>query len=309
MISTQYHHGNRYDELGGSVCIWVCTLNHKLSSAFWQNSIACFLVWVSHGDAALAQQSLQVRTERWLQVEQVSGNVMLRNTNGLRPAKKGDRLQLVGDEIQTDNNSKAVLVVDIGIGTIQVDENTTLRIHALQIAADNGRVTQIDVPRGRVRLQVRRFTNRGSQLDIFTPAGVSGVRGTQFGVGVQPNGKTSVATLKGKVITEAKSQSVLIGAGFQNFTLPGKSPSALMPLNNNPQLRYEVLKTVQGNTRKVWLSAQIDPTHAAKVNGILQNTDRYGRFSIPLFALSYLQIEVIITTPLGNKKVYAIKIL
>ena len=34
---------------------------------------------------------------------------------------------------------------------------------------------------------------------VITPAGVSGVRGTEFGVSVLPSGKAGLATLKGMV--------------------------------------------------------------------------------------------------------------
>ena len=119
--------------------------------------------------AGYAQTSLQVRTNQWLKVEQVSGNVKYRN----RAAKVGDRLQAVNDEISTGNNGSAVLSVDTAVGTIYVAPNTTIRISGFRIAPDNGRITNLFVPRGKVRLQIRKFTHRGSQLSIQTPRGLS----------------------------------------------------------------------------------------------------------------------------------------
>ncbi|MEE3716106.1 FecR family protein [Tumidithrix elongata RA019] len=283
-------------------------MNGKLGSSLWGYGIASILCcfW---GSEALAQQSLQVRTDQWLQVEQVRGAAVVRNRDGIHQAQFGDRLQDVGDEISTGNNSSVVLRVDTAIGFVQVAENTTLRIYSLQMASDNGRITQLQILRGRARLQVRKFTNFGSRLEIFTPTGVSGVRGTQFAVGVDPRGKTTVATLEGRVMTEAQRQGVLVGARQQNFTIPGEPPSPATVLNNNPQLYYEVIRNVKGSNRQVWLSGKIDPTHMVTVNGIPQSTDRLGRFSVPFPATSHIRAEVIVTTALGNRRVYEITLL
>jgi hypothetical protein len=73
----------------------------------------------------------------------------------------------------------------------------------MSIAPNNGRITRLLVPRGQVRLQLRPFTNPGSRMEIETPAGTSGVRGTEFGLNVQPDGKMAIATLEGSVATSA----------------------------------------------------------------------------------------------------------
>ena len=156
-----------------------------------------------------AQRAIQVRTDQWLKVEQMSGNVTYRNLYNYanRPARVGDRLQAASDEISTGANSSAVLSVDTGIGSIYVTENTTIQIRSFRVASDNGRITNLFVPRGKARLQIRKFTNRGSQLNIQTPAGISGVRGTKYIVNAKPNGNMVLTTITGIVATTAQNQT------------------------------------------------------------------------------------------------------
>ena len=109
-----------------------------------------------------AQRAIQVRTDQWLQVEEVTGNVRYRNLYNYanREARVGDLLQSASDEISTGANSSAILSVDTGVGSIYVAEDTTIQIRSFMIAADNGRITNLFIPRGKARLQVNKFTNR-----------------------------------------------------------------------------------------------------------------------------------------------------
>ncbi|MBW4521809.1 MAG: FecR domain-containing protein [Scytolyngbya sp. HA4215-MV1] len=254
---------------------------------------------------SMAQQSVQVRVERWISLEKMTGTVIYQRGNTSRPAKIGDRLIEIGDGISTGNNASATLVIDSSIGSITVFENTKLRLQALEYAADNGRITQLQVDTGQVRLKLRPFTHRGSILEINTPAGLSGVRGTDFGLSVQPNGKTGLAVSEGRVVTAAQSRQVPVNAGFQNFTVPNEAPSEPVPLADNPYLEYKFQHFIQAGVRKVRLIGQTDPVNRVVVQGIPQNTDREGRFQSELLSLpNRLKLRVIVTTPLGKQGVY-----
>jgi hypothetical protein len=283
-------------------------LNRKLRLNFWGIVILCVFLCLL-GSLAFAQQSLQVRTNQWLQVEQIQGVAVIKKGDRVNFAQVGNRLESQGDQISTGSDSSVTLLVDTGIGTVEIGENTILRIRSLQIAEDNGRITQLDVLQGRARMQVRRFTHFGSRFEMFTPSGVSGVRGTQFAVAVDPSGKTSLATLEGKVSSEALNRNVLVGAKQQNFTIKGEPPTAATVLNNDPQLSYEVIKEVNGLYREVRLSGKIDPTHLLSINGLAQSTDRSGHFSIPFPAASHVRVNVTVTTALGVKQVYEVTLL
>lgn len=267
--------------------------------------VGAVMVLLLYATEAVSQQSLRVRVDRWLELQQSQGTVLREQGNRSQPARVGDRLQAVGDAFITGKNSSATLLVDTGIGFISMAEQTKIRVQALEVAPDNGRITRLQVTQGQVRLKVRRFTHQGSQLEIRTPASLSGVRGTEFGVSTQPNGKTGLAVRQGRVASSARGQAVAVGGGFQNFTIPGEPPSPPVPLRNDTHLKYEFQKSIEAGVRRIRLIGQVDPVNRVVVEGREQTTDRNGRFSTDLkFVPSYFKIQVVVTTPLGKKQVY-----
>jgi hypothetical protein len=252
-------------------------------------------------------QPVDVRVERWLSIQQFSGTVSYDRSSGSRAARVGDRLATVGDGVTTGTRSGASLLLDTGVGVVNVSEYTSLKVRRMDTAPDAGRITHIDVTRGQVRLKLRRFTSPNSEFEIRTPAGLSGVRGTEFGVVVQPDGKTSIATLEGSVRTSAQGQQVDVPAGFQNFTIPGQAPSSAVPLRDDSSLKAEYVKLIDRGIRKVRLVGQVDPVNSVTVNGKPQSTDQNGQFSTAeFFAPSFLRINVTVTTPLGKTQSYAL---
>ena len=250
-----------------------------------------------------AQSSLQVRVNRWLQLRNLSGQVAYVQQGSARKAQVGDLLKNIGDGVTTSQKSKAILSVDTGIGTIDVSENTKLWIQELSFAPDNGRITRLQVGQGQARLKVRPFTHKGSKLEILTPASLSGVRGTDFDVGVQPNGKTGLAVLSGAVQSAAQGKSQSVPGGFQNFTIPGEAPTPPVPITNNTNLEYQVERVIQGGNRKVRLIGKVDPVNTVLVNRVPQVTDRNGRFTTDLWNIpDSFVVQVIVTTPLGVEK-------
>ncbi|MCS6814548.1 MAG: FecR domain-containing protein, partial [Cyanobacteria bacterium] len=171
----------------------------KKTTIAWLASASFFVLTFVHTDQIGAQQSVRVRVNRWLEVRQVFGNVTYLKGGSSRRAKVGDRLQVVGDGLRTEPNASVRLAIDTEVGFVTIQEKTTVRIQGLQVAPDNGRITRLHVSGGQVQVQVRPFTHRGSRLEVTTPSSVSGVRGTQFGITVQPNGRTGLATLEGSV--------------------------------------------------------------------------------------------------------------
>jgi hypothetical protein len=258
--------------------------------------------------AGVAQRSLSVRVDRWLAVQQMAGNVTFQHGNASRAANVGDRLQSAGDGIATGQNSTARLAVDTGVGFIDVSQNTRLQVLNLAVAPDNGRITHLQVSQGQARLQVRRFTHDGSDLEIRTPAGVSGVRGTEFGVNVQPDGKMGVATLDGDVETSAQGSIVMVPGGFQNLTIPGEPPQPAVPLRDNTDLEYEIARFVEGGVRRVRLIGRVDPVNSVFVGDEPQTTNRQGQFSFWLPLRNRIRLQVKVITPLGREQVHELEI-
>jgi hypothetical protein len=256
-------------------------------------------------EAGQAQQQVDVRVNRWLELQQMVGKVLIGNNSGSRSAKISDRLQNKGDTLTTQDRSTAKFALDTGIGTLDVTAKTQVIIQDLILnQADQSRVTRLNVPYGRVKLKLRKFTNPNSRLEIETPAGISGVRGTEFGMVIQPSGKTSLAVLEGAINTNAQGVDVGVNQGFQNFTIPGEPPSEPVPLRDDPSLQFSLERRIEGQIRQLQFVGQVDPVNSVSVNGQPQNTDRQGRFSVNLRAVSFPKIQVMVTTPLGQEKLY-----
>ncbi len=267
---------------------------------------------LSQNHQVKAQGGIQVRADQYLKIEKITGNVRYKNLYNYanRPARVGDRLQSVSDEISTGENSTAVLSVDTSVGSIYVSENTTIKIQSFRVAADNGRITNLVLPRGKARLQIRKFTNRGSQLNIQTPAGISGVRGTKYIVTTYLNGNMAITTLEGKVASSAQNRTELVGAGLQSITIVGEPPSASVPISDNASLRYSIDRQVSGAGRSILLVGYTNLFNTVKVDGIEQSLDRNGKFSVQLRVIpSSLKVNVKVETPQGKVQAYEIPIL
>lgn len=284
--------------------------NKRLVKALCYISGACLLSVCGNAELSVAQSQLQVRTNRYLQVEQVRGKVIFRSQNTNRPARKGDRLINIGDEIVTESQSTAVLSVDTGVGFVNVSEQTVVRINNLQISSDNGRITNLKVPRGQVRLQIRRFSNPSSRFDIQTPAVITGVRGTEYVVNVKDDGRTILSTYDGAVLTEAQKTEVLVSKGFRNQTIVGEPPSQPFAIQDNNDLEYQVLKIIEEADRQVIFVGKVDLANTVSVDGIEQEIDQDGQFRAVLTTNSIYrsEIKVTVTTPLGKQRTYELVI-
>ncbi len=250
-------------------------------------------------------EQLQVNVDRWLEVRRPVGQVLYTHAQKTQSARNGIRLQSVGDTITTKKGSSVILAIDIGTGFIKVSENTTIQIRKLFTTSGGGRITQLQVKAGQVRLQVRKFTNSSSSLEIETPAGVAGVRGTDFGVSVQQNGKMGVATLNGGVATNAQKQTVLVNAGFQNLTIPGEPPSSPIPLREDTRLN---IRQLIANGNQVRIVGSLDPVNLLTIAKQSQNTDKSGNFNITVPLPANRQVEAVVLTPLGKTQIYQLAI-
>lgn len=262
-----------------------------------------FLVAVG---AAHAQQTLMITGSRWLTVSELSGPVELVTNGGARRrARSGDRLANVGDTLMTGRNAAARLDVDQGTGYISMAANSQVRIQTLSITANGGRITELFVPEGRVRLQIRPLTNPDTRLEIHTPAGVSGVRGTVFGVSVQPTGQTGIATLEGSVTASAQGETVLVAENLQSTIRVGEPPTPPVPLRDDPTLSIEVLSPI-ARSRRVRIVGSTDPVNLFELGGEVQVVGIQGQFDLTVPLPDDRRIEARVTTPLGTEQTYVL---
>ncbi|MEM9447099.1 MAG: FecR domain-containing protein [Cyanobacteria bacterium P01_E01_bin.6] len=272
--------------------------------------VVLFLLIASSG---IGQESsvedIQVRVERWLEVQQLSGQVTLQSRSGpLQYARIGSRLQFIGDMLFTDANSETTLAVDTTVGFIDVAERTSITLAELRSVPDGGRVTKLVVTQGQARLRVRPFTHDSSELEIETPAGWSAVRGTEFGITVHPDGKTGLATLEGAVVTSGQGEMVEVDAGFQTLIVPNEVPLPPIPFEGtgNTQLRPRVLTALDDNVAQI--IGVVDPVNLLIVNDDVQPIGSDGVFDLQVSIPENRLVRAKVITPLGSQQTYDLAI-
>ena len=268
--------------------------------------LSLFFIFLLTFQQALAKNNLHLRVNRYLEVRSIFGNVIYGNQQTSQPANVGTKLQKVGDSISTGKNSRTMLALDTEIAFVEVAENTKLQIQKLHSTSNNGKVTELLVTGGQVRLKVRPLNNRESRLEIKTPAGITGVRGTEFGVSVQPSGKTGVATLKGQVVTSAQGKTVSVNKGFQSLIIPGKPPSPPVRLRDDTILQIKILADMGNHQAKI--AGKVDPVNLVILANEPLITNQNGEFEVITALPNNRKIAVSITTPLGKKQKYELAV-
>jgi hypothetical protein len=271
----------------------------------WTSYFIIVLLGLISSVNASSADPLRVKVNRWLEIRRTIGEVIYSSKQKSLPANNGMRLQSVGDTITTKKGASAVLAMDIGTGFINIAENTTVTVNKLDTGSRGERITELQVKSGQVRLQIRRLTHDTSRVEVLTPAGVAGVRGTEFGVNVQNDGKTGVATKKGSVATAAQGKTVLVDAGFQNFTIPGEPPSPAVPLQDNPRLNILQL-LANGNQARI--VGNVDPVNIVNIFQKPINIDPTGKFDITVPLPPNRKVEVMVITPLGTQQPYQLAV-
>jgi FecR protein len=267
------------------------------------------LAIVADARPATPQTEIKARFDRAFILQNLSGQVEIKpSQQSWRRANANDQLTTIGEQVKTGARSRVDLQLDVNIGTIQVAPSTLIQIRAINVNPDQSRVSLFYMPYGSARVKLRRFNNPNTRFEIETPAGVSGVRGTEFGVAAQPAGKTSVAVLDGRVLTSAQGQGVNVDAGFQNFTIPGEPPSPPVPLTDNTDLDYQLDKQLSGLKRQLRFIGKVDPVNVVFVDGQVVDTDRQGQFTVPIPLTSFPKLKVIVQTPLGKEQRYDLKL-
>jgi hypothetical protein len=258
-----------------------------------------FWVLTGYGTPGLAQT-----TDRWLEIRRLGGTV--RMIPSQRPAQKGDRLEQIGQGLATGPESYSILLIDQNIGTVNIAENTDVTLKQLSTTPNQGRVTILSVTKGLARLKIRAFNNPNSRLEIETPAGITGVRGTEFSIGVNHQGQTVLATQEGQVAASAQGKTVLVQPGFATRIVPGEVPEDPRQVTNDLTLqRLSLFRTSLGT---VAIKGRVEPFNLVKINGQSVTVDRDGNFQIDLPVPLSLQLKIQVQNLLDQKARYPLLI-
>ncbi|MGA1284998.1 MAG: FecR family protein [Prochlorothrix sp.] len=271
----------------------------------WSLAMAAAVLLGADGfSAGLSAQTLRASSQRWLDVREARGSVTYLTGSGGRPAKAGDRLTQVGQGIRTGAGSSAIINVDDGIGIVRVSENTNLTVSRLSTLSNGGKVTEMNVTTGQARLQVRRFNNPSSRLQIQTPAGVAAVRGTEFGVTVSSlSGKLGMATTQGAVEVSAQNQTVLMEPNQYSTINPGEPPTPPQVFNPN-SVRFDVQQMLRRGSDQVQIQALTDPPNLLFVNGQPLEVAKTGLVEAIVPIQAGGSVNVLVRNPIGVERVY-----
>ncbi len=135
------------------------------------------------------------------------------------------------DKIDTGVNSKVSFAFD-DASTISIGENARVKITKHIFDPDkNLRQTVVQVSLGAVRFAVTKEKNKDSTFKVITPAGIAGVRGTEFVVIVKPDGTSTFVGLEGSIETvpfspEGKPGKAQIISGEQTQEISGQGQAS-----------------------------------------------------------------------------------
>ena len=244
--------------------------------------------------AAIAQS-----TARSMEVRRTLGNVTFRNS--FTRAKSGDRLTRTGQGLSTGSRSSAVLALDSGIGFVNVAANTSFVIKEFETTSNGGKVTVLEVKKGQVRVQARTFTNPQSRLEVKTPAGIAGVRGTEFGVAVADDGQTNILTNEGTVAVEGAGETVTVKEGFATIVVEGEAPTEPAPFVEN--LDLDVQRAKRNFESGNWeMKGKVDPFNFVWIDGEQLQVQEDGSFTMNYERLPEGLTTIRVLTPLGSTK-------
>lgn len=141
---------------------------------------------------------------------------------------------------------------------------------------------------------------------VRTPTGVTGVRGTAFGVDVGPNGQTGVSTVSGTVVAAAQNQEQLVNSGEYVIISPNSPPTLAQPTPPEAKLKVLVHQTRGGNRVRVF--GQVDRPDLVYINGQAIETDPDGNFAVILDRPTNRILRFVIRGPAVRERVYEIPV-
>ena len=170
----------------------------------------------------------------------ITAPVLVRHAGGdFSPADDGSVLG-PGDTVQTGDGGRAVLTYFEG-STVEIEPGSALTITTAHANPDGSTVVVMQQDLGTTWHVVQHLITGGSKYEVHTTAATASVRGTQFTVGVDPDGTTTETTTEGVVgNSDAQGTStVLTPPGLRTTTKKGETPAPPQPAPE-PQRKVDV---------------------------------------------------------------------
>jgi hypothetical protein len=239
-----------------------------------------------------------LQQSRYLEVREVQGNV----TSQQQPVQVGDRVQARATAITTGEDSGTTLVLDNDTGTVAVSENTQLAVDQVSTTPSGGQQTELSLQEGEVRANIQTFTNPDSSFRVNTPAGVAGVRGTEFSVVVLPTGETRVTTFEGLVEVTAQGQTELIQPGYFSQLTPGQPPTEPRPAPEDTRLSLQFV--TESGVERLQVTATVPARSEVLVNQQPLPVSPAGEVSAVVDIPGDRLLRMVVRDPFGIEQVY-----
>jgi hypothetical protein len=245
--------------------LWDLSERHLLNVSYWPR----LQEYNDISDPWLMPPGLRLRIPiRWLKVQPVPARV-LAATEGGTVTRAGSSstsslvegtLLHVGDSVEVSPTGSATLVFADG-SRLLIAPGSVVRMDALRAYGNGGMVdTRVRLEEGRTETQVPPEKYPASRFEIWTPAAVSAVRGTNLRVGVAEEGEISrTEVLAGMAEVSAGNRSVRVREGLGTITKKGRPPSAPRTLLPAPDLT-----ALPPKFDRVPIRFRIDPVANAK---------------------------------------------
>ncbi len=161
------------------------------------------------------------------------------STSDWRPARRAQALA-PGDFVRTREAARMALVFSDET-QLRLHQNTVLQVKTIATAGQP--VTTLRLDAGRAWTQTRRPA--GSPLQMETPAATAAIRGTDWHISVEPDGRTLLTVLSGTVDFGNDQGHIAVGASEAAYAEVGKAPLKL--LLGQPRDRVQWVNALQAD--------------------------------------------------------------
>src|SRR5215475_6452924 len=175
----------------------------------WSRLLLLLFLFAASIQCAVAMAQGQALDAR---VASVNGPALRRNNQRAFILSRGDLLN-PGDEIDTRGGGRVVIELTDG-SVVVIHPNSRIAIRDYRSAASLREMFRILV--GRVRVKIAHYGGKPNPYRINSPTASILVRGTEFGVAVEPSGDTRVEVYEGLVEVQSLSdprRRALLSAG------------------------------------------------------------------------------------------------
>jgi len=165
----------------------------------------------------------------------VRGEVRAQGDSGAARRVQAQDLVQAGEVLTTPIEGHALLEFQDGSRLVLLSDSV-LRVVVARAYATGTSETRLELLRGRTENRVVPRGSQGVRFEIFTPAGITSVRGTEYRVSAEGSEKARTEVLEGAVAVDGTGGGVSVPAGFGSVVQAGAPPSEPVQLLPAPDL-------------------------------------------------------------------------